>query len=91
MARYGRHSLQRSMGHFIKAQASTIIRLYAFYEPLRTFTYIALPFILAGLGVCGTLLLRLPQRHRQPIYPIRHHWYGSSAGWLTHLPLWRSS
>lgn len=41
--------LQRSMGHFIKAQASTIVRLYAFYEPLRTFTYIALPFILTGL------------------------------------------
>lgn len=45
--------LQRSMGHFIKAQASTIIRLYAFYEPLRTFTYIALPFILTGLALWG--------------------------------------
>jgi len=45
--------LQRSMGHFIKAQASTIVRLYAFYEPLRTFTYIALPFILAGLVLWG--------------------------------------
>ncbi|HFQ92943.1 MAG TPA: glycosyltransferase family 2 protein [Anaerolineae bacterium] len=41
--------LQRSAAHFIKAQASTIIRLYAFYEPLRTFSYIALPFILSGL------------------------------------------
>ncbi len=41
--------LQRSTTHFIKAQASTIIRLYAFYEPLRTFSYIALPFILSGL------------------------------------------
>jgi glycosyltransferase involved in cell wall biosynthesis len=45
--------LQRSMGHFIKAQASTIVRLYAFYEPLRTFTYIALPFILTGLVLWG--------------------------------------
>ena len=45
--------LQRSMGHFIKAQASTIVRLYAFYEPLRTFTYIALPFILSGLVLWG--------------------------------------
>lgn len=42
--------LQTSMWHFIKAQASTIIRLYAFYEPLRTFTYFALPFIIAGLA-----------------------------------------
>jgi glycosyltransferase involved in cell wall biosynthesis len=43
--------LQRSMWHFIKAQASTILRLYAFYEPLRTFSYIALPFLLAGLAL----------------------------------------
>ena len=43
--------LQRNMWHFIKAQASTIVRLYAFYEPLRTFTYVAVPFVLAGLGL----------------------------------------
>lgn len=41
--------LQTSMWHFIKAQASTIVRLYAFYEPLRTFSYLSLPFILTGL------------------------------------------
>ncbi len=41
--------LQNSMWHFIKAQAGTILRLYAFYEPLRTFSYIAVPFLLAGL------------------------------------------
>ena len=46
--------LQKSMWHFIKAQAATILRLYVFYEPLRTFTYIATPFFLAGL----LLLLR---------------------------------
>ncbi|MCB8992100.1 MAG: glycosyltransferase family 2 protein [Ardenticatenaceae bacterium] len=40
--------LQRNMWHFIKAQGSTIIRLYAFYEPLRTFTYLSLPFLLIG-------------------------------------------
>jgi glycosyltransferase involved in cell wall biosynthesis len=43
--------LQRSMWHFIKAQAGTILRLYAFYEPLRTFSYIAVPFLLAGLAL----------------------------------------
>jgi glycosyltransferase involved in cell wall biosynthesis len=43
--------LQRSMWHFIKAQAGTILRLYAFYEPLRTFSYIATPFLLAGIGL----------------------------------------
>lgn len=42
--------LQRNMWHFIKAQGGTIIRLYAFYEPLRTFTYLSLPFLLVGLG-----------------------------------------
>ncbi len=46
--------LQNSPWHFIKAQASTIIRLYAFYEPFKTFSYIAAPFILVGV----ILLLR---------------------------------
>lgn len=41
--------LQRNMWHFIKAQAGTIMRLYAFYEPLRTFSYLATPFLAAGL------------------------------------------
>ncbi len=40
--------LQRNAWHFIKAQASTILRFYAFYEPLRTFSYIAMPFFLIG-------------------------------------------
>ncbi|MEM7800603.1 MAG: glycosyltransferase family 2 protein [Chloroflexota bacterium] len=40
--------LQKNMFHFIKAQAATILRLYAFYEPLRTFSYIAAPFLLSG-------------------------------------------
>ncbi|MDT8307061.1 MAG: glycosyltransferase [Anaerolineae bacterium] len=41
--------LQRSMWHFVKAQASTILRVYAFYEPLRTFSYLSAPFLLVGL------------------------------------------
>lgn len=45
--------LQRNMWHFIKAQASTILRLYVFYEPLKTFTYIAAPFVLMGLALLG--------------------------------------
>lgn len=40
--------LQKNMFHFINAQAATILRLYAFYEPLRTFSYIAAPFIFSG-------------------------------------------
>lgn len=46
--------LQRSMWHFIKSQAGTILRLYAFYEPLRTFSYLSFPFLFAG----GLLWLR---------------------------------
>jgi glycosyltransferase involved in cell wall biosynthesis len=42
--------LQRNMWHFIKAQAGTIMRLYAFYEPLRTFSYLAIPFLFLGLA-----------------------------------------
>jgi glycosyltransferase involved in cell wall biosynthesis len=45
--------LQRNAWHFIKAQASTILRVYAFYEPLRTFSYVALPFLLVGLILLG--------------------------------------
>jgi glycosyltransferase involved in cell wall biosynthesis len=45
--------LQRNAWHFVKAQAGTILRLYAFYEPLRTFAYIALPFVLSGLILLG--------------------------------------
>jgi glycosyltransferase involved in cell wall biosynthesis len=40
--------LQRNAWHFIKAQTGTILRLYAFYEPLRTFGYLAAPFLIAG-------------------------------------------
>lgn len=41
--------LQRGKWHFVRQQAATIVRLYAFYEPLRTFLYISLPFLLTGL------------------------------------------
>ena len=43
--------LQRSMWHFVKEQAGTIVRIYAFYEPLRTFSYLAFPFLFLGLGL----------------------------------------
>lgn len=49
--------LQRSMWHFIKAQASTVLRLYVFYEPLKTFSYIAAPFMLLALFFIGRFTL----------------------------------
>lgn len=47
--------LHRGNWNFVKRQAGIIVRTYATYEPLKTFFYIALPFLLIGLG----LLLRI--------------------------------
>jgi glycosyltransferase involved in cell wall biosynthesis len=44
--------LHRGNWHFVKRQASTIVRTYATYEPLKTFSYLAAPWVIAG-----TLLL----------------------------------
>lgn len=46
--------LARNNWHFVKRQASTIVRTYAMHEPLKTFSYIAVPFLLIG----ALLLLR---------------------------------
>ena len=34
---------------YVRQSAATILRLYAFYEPLRTFFYISLPLVTVGL------------------------------------------
>lgn len=41
--------LMRSTWSYIKRSAATIIRLYTFYEPLRSFSLLAVPFIFSGL------------------------------------------
>src|SRR5574341_678865 len=41
--------LIKSNWSYVKQSAATILRLYALYEPLRTFSYISLPFVAAGL------------------------------------------
>jgi glycosyltransferase involved in cell wall biosynthesis len=41
--------LHRGNWHFVKRQAATIARVYATYEPLKTFSYIALVFLLPGV------------------------------------------
>lgn len=45
--------LHRGNWDFIKRQASIIARTYATYEPLKTFSYIAAPFLLIGLLLLG--------------------------------------
>jgi glycosyltransferase involved in cell wall biosynthesis len=52
-----RHSrLIRSTWNYVKRSAATILRLYAFYEPLRTFTMLAIPFLLSGIFLLGRFL-----------------------------------
>lgn len=50
--------LHKGSFHFVRRQAATIVRLYAFYEPLKTFFYIALPFLLIGLGLLMRFAIR---------------------------------
>lgn len=49
--------LMRSEWDYVKRSAATIVRLYALYEPLRTFGLISLPFVLIGLLLIGRFLL----------------------------------
>jgi glycosyltransferase involved in cell wall biosynthesis len=42
--------LQKNMLDFITRQSATMLRLYAFYEPLKTFTLLSIPFLLVGGG-----------------------------------------
>jgi len=48
--------LKKGEWDFIKKQGSTILRLYALYEPLRTFFYASLPFSGAGLFLISRFL-----------------------------------
>lgn len=47
--------LHRGNWNFVKRQASIVVRTYASYEPLKTFFYLALPFMLVGLMLLGRL------------------------------------
>lgn len=42
--------LHKGSAQFVMRQMSTILRLYAFYDPLKTFALIALPFLMVGSG-----------------------------------------
>ncbi len=44
-----RSRLMRSTSSYVSRSAATILRLYTFYEPLRSFSWIAVPFLLSGL------------------------------------------
>jgi hypothetical protein len=42
--------LHKSTLHFVLKQSVTMLRLYAFYEPLNTFSLLSAPFLVAGCG-----------------------------------------
>jgi hypothetical protein len=48
--------LHRSSLHYIVRQAVSIARVFAYYEPLKTFGLLGLPFIAAGLFLEGRFL-----------------------------------
>jgi glycosyltransferase involved in cell wall biosynthesis len=48
--------LVKSNWSFVRRQTATIVRIYALYEPLRTFFLLALPFLLVGVGLIGRFL-----------------------------------
>ncbi|MBI4538182.1 MAG: glycosyltransferase family 2 protein [Gemmatimonadetes bacterium] len=58
--------LIRSTGGYVVRSATTILRLFALYEPFRTFAYVSLPFFVVGLGLClrylGLLVFTHPPR-----------------------------
>lgn len=45
--------LHKGNWSFVKQQASTIVRTFTYYEPLRSFSYLAAPLFLAGLVLLG--------------------------------------
>ena len=48
--------LVKSNWSYVKHSAATIIRLYALYEPFRTFIFLSLPFMLIGFYLLGRFL-----------------------------------
>lgn len=52
-----RSRLVRSIPRYVMHSASTIMRLFALYQPLRTFTYLSLPFLLVGAGLLFRFLV----------------------------------
>ncbi len=45
--------LVKSNWNYVKRSAATILRIYTFYEPLRTFSYLSLPFFVIGSVLLG--------------------------------------
>lgn len=51
--------LARGIFHYVRRSATTILHLFLLYEPLKTFTYFSLPFLLVGTILWGRFLIIL--------------------------------
>jgi glycosyltransferase involved in cell wall biosynthesis len=61
--------LHRGNWNFIKQQGATIVRTYVTYEPLKTFTYLAAPFLLLGVVLLGRAIFVYIMRQLVNDYP----------------------
>ncbi|MEN9938461.1 MAG: hypothetical protein RLZZ387_5040 [Chloroflexota bacterium] len=61
--------LHQGNWNFIKRQSATIVRTYATYEPLKTFSYIAAPFIVMGLLLLARAMYVYTMRQLVDNYP----------------------
>lgn len=61
--------LHQGNWNFIKRQSATIVRTYATYEPLKTFSYLAAPFIVGGLLLLGRAAFVYIMRQLVDNYP----------------------
>jgi glycosyltransferase involved in cell wall biosynthesis len=48
--------LFKGMGQYLRRNGPVILRAYGMYRPVQTFAYVALLFLLAGLGLVGRFL-----------------------------------
>ncbi len=61
--------LFKGMGQYLRRNGPVILRAYGMYRPVQTFVYVALMFLLAGLGLVGRFLYFFavnPGRERPP-------------------------
>lgn len=52
-----RSRLKTNNWSYIKRSAATILRIYTMYEPLRSFSYVAAPFLVGGIFLVGRFFL----------------------------------
>jgi glycosyltransferase involved in cell wall biosynthesis len=57
--------LKRGNWHYVRRSAGTLLRLYALFQPLKSFLILSLPFMLAGLVLWGRYLVIMLTRGQE--------------------------